>query len=81
MRPRADGQRQGQIKEPEAASAAFVVDVPESFGYPAIRAGSGRGMQRCGKADIGDRERPGSILTRADGGVRAQESSVKSPLA
>src|SRR5271157_1902605 len=32
----------------------------------------------CGKADIGNRERPGSILTRADGDVRAQESSVKS---
>jgi len=32
----------------------------------------------CGKADMGDRERHGSILTRADGVVRAQESPVTS---
>jgi hypothetical protein len=32
----------------------------------------------CGKADIGDRKRSGSILTRADGVVRAQESPVTS---
>ncbi len=32
----------------------------------------------CGKADMGDRERHGSILTRADRVVRAQESPVTS---
>ena len=82
MRPRADGQRQGQIKEPEATSAPLRMMSFGSVGGPAIREGSGRAGNGCGKADtLTTGMKSGSVLTRADGGVRAQESSVKSAAA
>ena len=46
MRPRADGQRQGQIKEPEATSTPLRMMSFRSVGDPAIREGSGRGRER-----------------------------------
>jgi len=79
MRPRADGQRQGQIKEPEAASAPLRMMSLEALAAQRsvrVQGAEGNGF---GKADaLTTGMRSGSVLTRADGGVRAQESSVKS---
>ncbi len=67
MRPRADGQRQGQIKEPEAASAPSWMMCLKALTTRRSVQVQGAECNGCGKTDIGDRERPGSMLTRADG--------------
>ncbi len=46
MRPRADGQRQGQIQGTGGHIRAFADDELGSVGGPAIRKGSGRGRER-----------------------------------
>jgi hypothetical protein len=56
MRPRADGQRQGQIKEPEAASAPLWMMCLEALATQRSARVQGAEWNGCGKADIGDRD-------------------------